>query len=162
MKINGFTLFELLITMALLATLSVIATSSYSYFLRKNERQIILDGLRSSVHYAKIQALTLDTTVFLTPLDDSLTWTNGIMVSTKNKKTHNMKKLYQWQWHHLQWELNWVGARAGNRITFSNDPAKAISNGHFILKNTNTGEETIIVLNRLGRVRETNNLSLIH
>lgn len=161
-KIKGFTLFELLITIMLLVSLSSMAIASYSYFLRKNEQQVIKDNLKKAVQYARMQALILDTTVFLAPLADSLNWVNGLILGTKNKKTNKIKILYQWQWHHAHWELSWVGAQTGNRIIFSNNPLSAMSNGHFTLRNRETNKQTVIILNRLGRIRETNNLSLIH
>ncbi|MDR3501840.1 MAG: GspH/FimT family protein [Legionella sp.] len=154
MKLKGFTLLELLITMLLLLSLSLVAIASYSYFLRKNERQTLVDELKNSVQYAKSQALILNSTVFLTPIDDSLNWANGLRLITKNKKTNKIETLYQWQWHHPHWQLSWSGARPGNRIVFSNNPANAMCNGRFVLTNRDRDERTEIILNRLGRIRE--------
>jgi prepilin-type N-terminal cleavage/methylation domain-containing protein len=154
MKLKGFTLLELLITMVLLLSLSMVAIASYSYFLRKNERQMLVDELKNSVQYAKSQALILNSTVFLTPIDDSLNWANGVRLVTKNKKTNKIETLYQWQWHYPRWQLSWSGVRPGNKIIFSNNPANAMCNGRFILTNRDREEPAEIILNRLGRIRE--------
>jgi prepilin-type N-terminal cleavage/methylation domain-containing protein len=153
MKIKGFTLLELLITLVLLACLSSLAAVSYSYLLRKNEQQVIMDELRTAVHYAKIQALILGHTVSLTPLDASLNWSKGMVLSTWRKKNNTMETLYQWQWHHPRWNLTWIGARSSERVIISNNPAGAISNGHFTLVNADTRQNVVLVLNRLGRIR---------
>ncbi|WP_133135388.1 GspH/FimT family pseudopilin [Legionella rowbothamii] len=155
MKLKGFTLLELLITMMLLVSLSMVAIASYSYFLRKNERQTLIDELKNSVQYAKSQALILNSNVVLTPLDDSLNWANGLRLITKNKKTNKIETLYQWQWHHPRWQLSWSGVHPGNRIIFSNNPAHAMCNGRFILANRDQDERAEIILNRLGRIRES-------
>ncbi|MGC1182206.1 GspH/FimT family protein [Legionella sp.] len=160
MKIKGFTLLELLIILALIACLSVLGTASYSYLLRKNEQQVLVDELRTAVQYAKLQALILGKTVSLTPLDASLNWVHGMKLSTWNKKTNNSELLYQWQWHHPGWELTWSGARSSNRVIFSNNPTRAISNGHFTLLNADTRQNRVIILNRLGRIKEDSGYSL--
>lgn len=153
MKIKGFTLLELLITLVLLACLSALAAASYSYLLRNNEQQVIVDELRTAVHYAKIQALILGNPVALSPLDASLNWSTGMVLSTWSKKNNKMAILYQWQWHHPRWNLTWIGARSSERVLVSNNPASAISNGHFTLTNADTHQNVRIVLNRLGRIR---------
>ena len=154
MKLKGFTLLELLITMMLVLSLFLVAIASYSSFLRKNERKTLVDELKNAVQYAKTQALILNSTVFLSPIDDSLNWANGLQLSTQNKKTNKIEPLYQWQWHHPRWQLSWIGARPGNRIIFSNNPANAMCNGRFILVSRDKDESTEIILNRLGRIRE--------
>jgi prepilin-type N-terminal cleavage/methylation domain-containing protein len=153
MKIKGFTLLELLITLVLLVTLSTLSVVSYSYLLRKNEQQTIVDELRTAVQYAKIQALILGHPVTLAPLDASLNWSNGLVLSSWNKKTNKMEVLYQWQWHHPCWSLTWIGARSTDKVIFSNNPASAISNGRFTLMNPETHKTVVIILNRLGRIR---------
>ncbi len=153
MKLKGFTLLELLITMMLFLGLSLIAIASYSYFLHKNERQTFIDEIKNSIQYAKTQALILNSTVYLAPIDDSLNWANGIQLFTR--KSNKIEQLYQWQWHHPGWQLSWIGARPGNRIIFSNNPANAMCNGRFILTSRDYDKRTEIILNRLGRVRES-------
>lgn len=72
-----------------------------------------------------------------------------------------MELIYQWQWSHPRWDLHWDGASSTKKITFSTYPGQAISNGRFILMNLETHEQIVIILNRLGRIRVSNNLSLM-
>ncbi|AUH72882.1 GspH/FimT family pseudopilin [Legionella sainthelensi] len=160
MKARGFTLLELLITMTLFASLLTISISSYSYFMRKNEQQIIIDELRNAMQYAKVQAMINGNSVFLMPLDVSLNWSKGMTLNFLNKQTNQVEVIYQWQWSHPRWSLHWIGVSSDNKIVFSHNPSQAMCNGHFSLINNNTHEQITLTLNRLGRIRVSNNLSL--
>jgi Tfp pilus assembly protein FimT len=92
-------------------------------------------------------------------LDASLNWSKGIILNTLNEKNNQMERIYQWQWAHPRWGLDWEGVRSKDKITFSNNPAQAISNGHFTLKNAQTHEQIVIILNKLGRVRITSRIT---
>lgn len=153
MKKKGFTLVELLISLVIFIGLSTLGIASYSYIVRKNEQQTIVDELRTAVQYAKIQAVIRGETISLGPSDSSFNWANGLQLTTWNKKTQTRELLYQWQWHHLRWSLTWNGVRSLNRVIFSNNPANAISNGHFTLENFDTHQQLVIILNRLGRIK---------
>ncbi|KTC79708.1 GspH/FimT family pseudopilin [Legionella cherrii] len=160
MKSKGFTLLELVITMALFIGLSLLGIASYTYFINKNEQQTIIDELRAAIQYAKIQAIILGSPVYLTPIDSSSNWSNGMVLSFLDKQTNQDKLIYQWQWSHPRWSLNWEGAGSTNKITFSTVLGQAMSNGHFTLINKVTHEQFTVILNRLGRIRVSNNLSL--
>ncbi|QMT60437.1 GspH/FimT family pseudopilin [Legionella sp. PC997] len=161
MNIKGFTLLELLITMAVFIGLSVIGIGSYTYFLKKNEQKTIIDELRTAIQYAKMQAIILGNPVYVSPLDGSSNWSNGMVLNFLNKRTDQREVIYQWQWNHPRWDLHWDGAGSKKKISFSTYPGQAISNGRFILMNMDTHEQVIIILNRLGRIRVSNNLSLM-
>ncbi|WP_131794702.1 GspH/FimT family pseudopilin [Fluoribacter gormanii] len=161
MKIKGFTLLELLITMSVFIGLSIIGIGSYTYFVKKNEEKTIIDELRTAVQYAKMQAIILGNPVYLSPQDTTSNWSKGIVLNFLNKKTNQMELIYQWQWSHPRWDLHWDGASSTKKITFSTYPGQAISNGRFILMNLETHEQIVIILNRLGRIRVSNNLSLM-
>ncbi|PWY55986.1 pilus assembly protein [Legionella qingyii] len=161
MKINGFTLLELLITMSVFIGLSIIGIGSYTYFVKKNEQKTIIDELRTAIQYAKMQAIILGNPVYLSPQDASSNWSKGIVLNFLNKKTNQMELIYQWQWSHPRWDLHWDGVSSSKKITFSTYPGQAISNGRFILMNLDTHEQTVVILNRLGRIRVSNNLSLM-
>ncbi|CAM2894523.1 Tfp type 4 fimbrial pilin related signal peptide protein domain [Legionella steigerwaltii] len=161
MKIKGFTLLELLITITLFIGLSIIGIASYTYFINKNERQTIIDELRTAIQYAKIQAVILGNPVYLVPLEGSLNWSNGMALKLLNKQTNQVKQIYQWQWNHPRWDLSWEGVGATNKITFSTYLGQGMSNGRFILMNKVTHEQITVILNRLGRIRISNNLSMV-
>ena len=160
MKIKGFTLLELVITIALFIGLSLLGIASYSYFINKNEQQTIIDELRAAIQYAKIQAIILGNPVYLAPIDSSSDWSNGMVLSFFDKQTNQAQLIYQWQWSHRRWSLNWEGAGSTNKIIFSTFLGQAMSNGHFTLINKVTHEQFTVILNRLGRIRVSNNLSL--
>lgn len=153
MKLKGFTLIEVLITLILLAGLSLLSFSSSSFLRHKNERQLIIDELRTAVQYAKIQAINLGHPVSLSPFDIQLNWSKGMILTQHNSKTNKTDILYQWQWHHPHWNITWSGINSPNRIILSNNPISAISNGKFILIDLYTKERVVIILNKLGRIR---------
>ena len=153
MKIKGFTLLELLVILVLISGLALYCLTSFSGFTRKNEQQIILDEITAAVQYAKMQALTLGHPVYLTPLDPSLNWSRGIVLTHFNIKSNKMEPLYQWQWNYHNWNVNWFGIHLSKKITVSNNPVNAISNGKFIIANASSGERVTIILNRLGRMK---------
>lgn len=159
MKIKGFTFLELLITLSILLVLSLIGIASYSSLIQKNELQIIEDELKTAIHYAKIQSIILDKSVSLSPFTSSLNWAEGIKLGVLNKKTGELKLIYQWQWHHPRWNITWRGVRSSNSLNFSNHLTHAISNGQFSVVNLDTQQEAIMILNRLGRIRASNRLS---
>ncbi|KTC89028.1 pilus assembly protein [Fluoribacter dumoffii] len=161
MKIKGFTFLELLITMTLFIGLSTIGIASYTYFINKNEQQTLIDELRIAIQYAKIQAVIMGKPVSLMPLEGASDWSKGIVLCHLNKRTNQLERIYQWQWHHLRLSLSWEGTGSRNKLTFSNFPGQAISNGHFILVNKIYHTQTKLILNRLGRIRISNNLSLL-
>ena len=152
MKLNGFTLIEVLVTLVLLAVLTLISFNSASFLRHKNERQIIIDELSTAIQYAKIQAISLGHPVSLTALDNELNWSKGMLLTQDNSKK-DKTILYQWQWHHPRWNIVWSGANVSQKIIFSNNPVSAISNGKFVIFDPYTKEQVVIILNRLGRIR---------
>ena len=153
MKIKGFTLIEVLITLILLAGLSLLTISSASFFTYRNEQQTIIDEIRTAIQYAKIQATTLGRPVYLAPFDESLNWSAGMILTQCKVEQNTSDLLYQWHWYHPGWNITWSGASSLNKIILSNNPESAISNGQFVLFNSHTKERIIIILNKLGRIK---------
>lgn len=147
---KGFSLIELIFLITILSIMATLGAVSLTHFKNKNERQVILDEIRTAVLYAKTQALQQGKPVYLTPLEDEHNWAKGMRLRFMQAQEQS---LYQWQWHHPQWHISWNGARTSNAIIFSNKPAQAISNGKFTLTNSQTKEKIIVILNRLGRLR---------
>lgn len=86
MKVKGFTLLELVITMSLFLSLSIVGIGSYVYFMKKNEQKTFIDELRTAIQYAKMQSIILGNSVYLAPLDISSSWSNGMALNFLNKK----------------------------------------------------------------------------
>ncbi len=153
MRHKGFSLIELLVTLTFIAILALSSIGSFSYFVRKNEQQMILDELRTAVQFARIQAVNLESTLSLSPLDTSQDWAKGVVLRQLNHKTKIPELLYKWQWSHPHWVIEWSGIGSSHNIILANNPGNSISNGHFTLTNNQTKKQVILVLNRLGRVR---------
>jgi len=150
---KGFTLIELLTVVGLIITLSLIGLGFWSPLIRKNQGQALVDQIKMTVDYARQQALNRGHPVYLTPLNNTVDWSTGIQLSELNYRTNQLELLYQWQWDSKQWTVNWHGLNSAEKITLSNNPLTAISNGRFNLINKVTKESISLVLNRLGRVR---------
>jgi len=159
-KVNGFTLIEMLFTLMFIAVLSLFSVTSASFLVHKNEQQTIVDEIKTAIQYAKTQAVSLGHPVSLSPNDKELNWSKGVILTRMQSKTGNNPVLYQWNWHHPRWDITWAGMNSPHKIILSNNPVSAISNGHFVLFNTRTKERVELILNRLGRIRinQRNNL----
>ncbi|BCA95375.1 type IV pilus protein [Legionella antarctica] len=154
MKIKGLALIEVLITLILLAALTLLCVTSASFLTYKNERQTLVDEIKMAIHYAKIQAIVLGHPVSLTPLNQSLNWATGMVLNKyTNKRDDTSARIYQWHWHHPHWSITWSGVSSFDKIILSNTPVSAISNGQFELFNTYTKERVVIILNKLGRIK---------
>lgn len=85
--INGFTIVELLITLAIAAILLTIGIPSFSSVIKNNRQTTLLNEFTSYFHYTKSQAVTLGIPVTLckrntagTNCDNSASWDNGWIV----------------------------------------------------------------------------------
>lgn len=155
MKLKGFSLIELLVILTIITTLTLIGITSYSYLIHKNERQTLVDEIRTAIQYSKMQAIRLGHPISLSPIDKESNWSKGMILTQNNSNKNKTDLLYQWQWHHPQWNIKWAGVNSPDKITFSNNPVSAISNGKFILFDSYTKERVVIILNRLGRIKDT-------
>ncbi|MBL7480138.1 GspH/FimT family pseudopilin [Legionella bononiensis] len=153
MKISGFTLIELVIVLVLITGLTLLSVSSSTQLISKNEKQTLIDDIRSIVQYARIQSVSQGHTVYLVPLDPAFNWSKGVALTRFNKKLTQDEVLHQWQWSYHHWTVNWSGVNSTNNIAFAHDAAHGISNGTFTLSNIRTREKVEIIVNRLGRVR---------
>lgn len=153
MKIKGFTLIEFMIVLVVLALLSVLSTGSSTQLISNNEKQALIDDIRTLVQYARIQAVSSGHKVYLSPLDPDLNWSKGIILSRINRNLNQEEVFHTRQWHYRYWQVNWSGVHSKHKIVFANNTSNSISNGTFILTNLRTQDKTTITLNRLGRVR---------
>ncbi|KGP64445.1 pilus assembly protein [Legionella norrlandica] len=153
MKSKGFTLIEIVVTLAILSGLLFIGTKSLFSITQKNERQVLIDNIKTAIQYSKIQAISLGAPLHLTPLNSNENWSNGMALLKLNEASKKMELIYQWQWNSKHWNIDWHGVDSTNKITLSNNLAHAISNGKFILDNRLTHEKVTITLNRFGRVK---------
>ncbi|KTD34244.1 Tfp type 4 fimbrial pilin related signal peptide protein domain protein [Legionella moravica] len=153
MKTKGFTSIELVFVLILITGFALISISSSSQLRDNNEKQALIDNIRSIVQYARLQAVSRGHIVYLAPLDPDFNWSKGVVLTRFNKKVAEDEVLHQWQWNYRHWTIKWAGVRSTHKIAFSPDTAHGISNGTFTLTNTRTLEKIKIIVNRLGRVR---------
>lgn len=153
MKIKGFTLIELVIVLAVLALLSLLSTGSSTQLISNNEKQAVIDDIRTLVQYARIQAVSNGHQVYLSPLNPDLNWSKGIILSRFNPHLNREEVIHTRQWNLRYWEVSWSGVNTGKKIIFANNTSNSISNGTFTLSNVRTHDKISITLNRVGRIR---------
>ena len=153
MNIKGFTFIEIVIVLILITVLTLLSVGSSSQLISNNEKQALVDDIRSIMQYARVQAVSRGHTVYLAPLDAELNWSKGVVLTQYNKKMNRDEVIHQWQWSYHHWTVNWSGVHASHNIAFAHDTVHAISNGTFTLCNILTHEKIEIIVNRLGRVR---------
>lgn len=73
----GFTLVELMVTIAIVAIALAIALPSFTQFVRTNELTGTRDKLIASFQYARTEAVNRNADIALCPSTDSATCTNG-------------------------------------------------------------------------------------
>lgn len=78
MKKSGFTLIEMLITMAILALLLAIVPPNFKQFISHGNMVANANGMIGAFKYARMEAVKRGTTVHIEPVGDD--WTGGIVV----------------------------------------------------------------------------------
>ncbi|HAT9729156.1 TPA: pilus assembly protein [Legionella pneumophila subsp. pneumophila] len=156
MKITGFTLLETMLTLALLLGLLLLGSWSFFSIIQSNERESLVNSIKTAIQYSKIQAIHLGHPIYLLPFGSNENWSRGMVLAKLNRKSNKTELIYKWQWSSNSWNINWKGVDSNHRIIISNIPNRAMSNGKFILNNRRTNEKIVVTLNKLGRVRVGN------
>ncbi|MGO2134530.1 MAG: GspH/FimT family pseudopilin [Marinobacter sp.] len=90
---SGFTLIELMVTVAILAITVMIAVPSFQGVIASNQLQEARDSLRTAIQYAKGEAVARNRVVSLCPSADGSTcgddsnWVDGWIVVSDNNQT---------------------------------------------------------------------------
>src|SRR5690625_1927198 len=83
-RIRGFTLIELMVTLAVFAIVAGLAIPSFTQMIRDNRSVALADNLLSAAQYARAQAVTVKGAVSLCASADGATcgadWTEGWIV----------------------------------------------------------------------------------
>lgn len=166
-KAHGFTLLELLVTIAVAAILLGIAIPSYRGMVQRNAISAGVNDLVGDLNYARSQAVTRGQTVMVCQSADQLTcsksalgWTNGWIVfapkpgstTVTNDNRLRVKSALDAQ---IQIEANnliteTVGFDANG---FARKADGSLSNGTFDITGDDTAGTTSVVISSSGRVR---------
>lgn len=153
--IRGFTLIELLICLAIVSLVVLFSMPETFSHYHKNQLKTLKSELITAIAYARNEALLRGQRLALAPLD-SKNWSEGMMLFIDNKEHQYRKReelIHQWQWHSKIAHLSWKGFRSDNYLIFAPDIGEATCSGHFKITNAQ-GEEAILIINRIGRIRE--------
>ncbi|QBR84231.1 pilus assembly protein [Legionella israelensis] len=151
---KGFSLIEFTVTLALLMLLSSLAAGFNYFFYSRNELQALKDELKTAVHYARMQSFIIGKTLYLENISRSNDWSCGMVLYEVNSNGSKIP-LHKWQWNHPHWQIYWSGFSSRNSILFSPHPHFAAMNGQFRIINARTQQQTTLVINRLGRIKES-------
>jgi len=77
----GFTIIELMITVALAAVLLAIGIPSLTTLVRNNTLATQTNTILSSIHYARSQTITKNTNITIQPIVSGTDWTQGWIVT---------------------------------------------------------------------------------
>lgn len=144
---KGFTLFELIFVLGMVACICMFALPDNNQLYKKNELVLLEENLSASLRYAKITALAQGKELFLAPLE-AKNWASGIALYTQKEK----KLLYQWCWKFPGWQVSWKGFRGDEYLPIAVNPQNFAINGQFNLLHKATGDRVFLSVNRLGRI----------
>lgn len=152
---TGFTLTELLITIALLAIMAQIALPAWQEFISKNRSQALMHSVESAIHHARSMAVTHRIkTELCGSLDQNhchSDWSKGWLIreAAADAASQNTP-LHIHSLDEPELKLQWAGFQ--QRIIFHNSGLSSASNGRFFVCRKQQIDWQL-VLNRQGRLR---------
>lgn len=150
---QGITLFELMITLALVAILASLALPAFEPLIKRNQVQVLTLQLTRSLAYARSQAITQHAPISLcgssNGSDCSASWQSGWRIYQPN----NQQTLRFVRLESTQLQLQWRGFRP--QIHYLADGTTPTSNGRLLLCAQDQLQQ-LLILNRQGRLRTAN------
>ena len=166
---TGFTLIELIVTLAILAIITSIALPYFHETMAKQEIKKITHTLVSSIQLAKSHAAIHHTNVVICPSQNKVNcqanhWNSGFIVfldTNKNRQADTGEKIISTESTELQYgNLNWRGTLSIPSLTFQAENGLPNgSNGSFYYCSIYQQPHYKIVLSRMGHTRIENPLS---
>jgi type IV fimbrial biogenesis protein FimT len=155
---RGFTLVELLVVIALIATFASLAVPAFSGFIQRNESETVQQQLLAKLSFTRAQAVVDRQSVRLCGSDDGKTcngqWSRGLLTLHENAQeplTYHAIDSAQ--------PLHWKGARSNAELLFQANGTTHMSNGRFVFCGTNPPRVAWqIVVNLQGRHRVVSGL----
>ncbi len=134
---TGFTLLELLVTLAIVGILLTVSLPSYQDFSKKLQTRLMTERIIESLNYARLEALLLKNTITIKPINHN--YQNGWEIFDQAK----LIKIYPAS----PISITTQQLSRKNTITFQSNGMSEGSNGSFVVN-----QEYKITLNRGGRV----------
>ena len=166
---KGFTLVELIVTLAVLAIMTSIALPYFHETMAKQEIKNITHKLISSIQLAKSHAAIQHTNVVICPSQNKVNcqashWNSGFIVFldvNKNRQVDTEEKIIDTQSTELKYgNLDWRGTLRIPSLTFqASNGLPNGSNGSFYYCSTYQPTHYKILLSRMGHTRIENPLT---
>lgn len=147
-RITGFTLFELVITLAVAAVIVGMAAPSFTSMIQAGRAQSLADDFATTLNYARTEALKLSTRVSVCASDNgtscSGSWSDGWIIFQDYAAADNLAPVIQ------QGGVSNIMRRAGK-----------IKTGNDISVKSSANNLTYIRFTKLGAIARTNNSASI-
>jgi len=168
-RVNGFTLLELIFTLAILITSLSIGIPTFNQWIQQSKTTDLQYKLLHSIHYARSKATQLQSTITLCPGVSICenNWGKGILIfdDSNNNGSYESNETLLKKIHlgPLGRHLNWRSFRQKSYLQFNPQGLTKALNGtlHFCPTTTIDGLKFSIILSRTGRTR-INNTSICH
>ncbi|MBE7929126.1 GspH/FimT family pseudopilin [Pseudomonas saudiphocaensis] len=146
---QGFTLVELMITLAVLAIFANIAVPAFDGLITRNRQQALMEQVAAVLNNARAEAILQRRTIEVCGSSDgktcSASWANGWLVRVPDGRVMQLTQLPSHD------ALRWSGFQQS--IRFHNNGSSPISNGRFYQCHKQKVAWQL-VLNRQGRLRQ--------
>ncbi len=138
---------EMLFVLAIIALISLTGLGFHRHLIEKEQKNNIIEQLVQAMEFSRNQAWLKDGKLALRPTK-GMNWADGFQLMDEHQQT-----IYEWAFNFPGWDIRWKGFSSNNEIPVSSSPQSAIMNGHFIIENIQKGVSTILLVNRLGKMR---------
>lgn len=160
---RGFTIIDLLITLAIAGTLLGAGLPSFQDFIAKHRTTFAINKMVGVIHFARMNSITRGNTVTICPRLDSLDcgkdWSQGTIVFTDNDsngKLENDEEILRiFERFNNSGKGKWVSFGSNNYLRYRADGSTIGQNGSFTYCPTDGNAKYAhqIIINRTGRAR---------
>ena len=150
----GLTLIELLISLAIMATVLCFSLPLFHSMQTQHDRNRLIKDITNVLQFARIQAFLRGETLVLAPLDSVKDWSYGIHLFVREGNSwppKNKEELHEWRWKPGGTHLSWHGFQSKDYLVIDSDLSRLALNGYFLMEEGGVLPEKHTV-NRFGRV----------